>query len=135
MKEAIASSETTAINVARMLAVGFVLWLVGTIGIRIFGQYLFRPDNPISVAALLLISFPLMFLLVRKICADANVPVERWPLAGVVLLTPTFVLDTLSTILFPIFYPNIDQRAAGLYGGWIIWCIGAALLGVTLKRR
>lgn len=135
MKEAIASSETTAINVARMLAVGFVLWLVGTIGIRIFGQYLFRPDNPISVAALLLISFPLMFLLVRKICADANVPVEQWPLAGVVLLTPTFVLDTLSTILFPIFYPNIDQHAAGLYGGWIIWCIGAALLGVTLKRR
>jgi hypothetical protein len=134
MKEAIASSGTAAINVARMLAVGFVLWLVGTIGIRIFGQYLFRPDNPISVVALL-ISFPLMFLLVRKICADANVPVEQWPLASVVLLTPTFVLDTLSTILFPIFYPNIDQHAAGLYGGWIIWCIGGALLGVTVKRR
>ena len=85
--------------------------------------------------ALLLISFPLMFLLVRKICADAKVPVELWPLAGVVLLTPTFVLDTLSTILFPIVYPNIDQRASGLYGGWIIWCIGGALLGVSVKRR
>ena len=47
MKEAIAGSGTGAINIPRMLAVGFVLWLVGTIGIRIFGQYLFRPDNPI----------------------------------------------------------------------------------------
>ena len=135
MKEAIANSGTASINVARMLMVGFVLWLVGTIGIRIFGQYVFRPDNPISVVALLLISFPLMFLLVRKICADANMAVEQWPVAAVVLLTPTFVLDTLSTILFPIVYPNIDQRAAGLYGGWIIWCIGGALLGVTVKRR
>jgi hypothetical protein len=135
MKSSLASSGAVEINAPRMLVVGSVLWLLGTIGLRIFGQYIFHPDNPIAIVALLLISFPPMFLLVRKICADAKIPVEQWPLAAIVLLTPTFVMDTLSSSMFSIFYPNIDQRAAGLYGGWIIWCIGAALLGVIVKRR
>ncbi|MFZ1888886.1 MAG: DUF5367 family protein [Candidatus Binataceae bacterium] len=135
MTDTTTASAPPRINVARLLGIGFAIWFLGTIALRLIGQYLFRPESPIYIAALLLVSFPLMLLLVRRLCTDAGVRNEQLPMAAIVLMMPTFVLDTLSTVFFPIFYPNIDERAAGLYGGWIIWCIGGGLLGVILRRR
>ncbi len=133
--ESLAAGSTPAnLDVKRLLGVGFLIWVAGTVALRLFGQYILYPENPLGVALLLLISFPAMALLMRKICLDAGVPREHWPLAGILLTIPTMVLDTFSTAFFPAFYPNIPRGAAALYGGWIIWCLLGALVGVSIKR-
>jgi len=119
----------------RCLITGFVIWLVATITLRFTGQYLLFPESLVGTAALLLASFPMMAFVARRICADAALPRADWPAAGIFLVMPTLVLDTLSTVFFPIVYPNIPREAAGLFGGWMLCCCAGALLGVNLARR
>lgn len=119
----------------RVLIVGFIIWLAATIALRFTGQYVLLPTNPIAVAILLLASFPLMALVARRICADAALPREQWPAAGILLVMPSLVLDTVSTVFFPMVYPNIPGEAAALFGGWILICCAGALLGVIFARQ
>jgi hypothetical protein len=119
----------------RCLTIGFIIWLVATIALRFTGQYILHPENPVAFVALLVVSFPLMVLIARRICAGASLPREQWPAAGIFLVAPTLVLDTFSSALFPLLYPNIPLQAAGLFGGWMLWCCASALLGVNFARR
>jgi Family of unknown function (DUF5367) len=119
----------------RVLIVGFIIWLAASITLRFTGQYLLMPASPAAVAILLLASFPLMALVARRVCADAGIPREQWPAAGIMLVLPSLVLDTFSTIFFPMVYPNIPGEAAALFGGWILICCAGALLGVSLARQ
>jgi Family of unknown function (DUF5367) len=119
----------------RVLIVGFVIWLAASIVLRFAGQYVLLPASPAAVATLLLASFPLMALVARRICADAAISREQWPAAGIMLVLPSLVLDTFSTVFFPTVYPNIPAEAAALFGGWILICSAGALLGVSLTRQ
>jgi len=117
----------------RCLTTGFVIWLAATIALRFGGQYLLHPESLAAIAALLLVSFPLMAWVTRSICAA--LPRDKWPAAGIFIVMPTLVLDTFSTVFFPFAYPNIPEPAAGLFGGWILWCCAGALFGVSFARR
>jgi hypothetical protein len=121
--------------VRRCFIIGFVIWLAATVALRFIGQYLLHPENLAAVAILLVASFPLMALVARRICADASLPREQWPAAAILLVTPSLVLDTLSSAFFSIVYPNIPEQAAGLFGGWILCCCAGALLGVNFARK
>ena len=119
----------------RIFIVGIVIWLAASIVLRLAGQYLLHPDNPIAIALLLVASFPLMAWIARRICADAKMPREQWPAAAIFLVLPSLVLDTFSAAFFATVYPNISPAAAGLFGGWILCCCGGALLGVSFAPR
>jgi Family of unknown function (DUF5367) len=119
----------------RCMVIGFLIWLFGTLVLRFAGQYFLHPQNVLSIALLLLASFPLMALVARRVCSDASLPREQWPAAAIFLVTPSLVLDTFSSAFFPLVYPNMPEQAAGLFGGWILWCCAGALLGVNLARR
>jgi hypothetical protein len=46
------------------------------------------------------------------------------------------LLDAVATIWFPVAYPNIRPDAAGLFGGWLLFCNALALIGAaTFKER
>lgn len=119
----------------RCMVVGFFIWLCGTLVLRFAGQYFLYPENVLAIALLLLASFPLMALVARRVCSDASIPREQWPAAAIFLVMPTLVLDTFSSAFFPLVYPNIPEQAAGLFGGWMLWCCAGALLGANLARR
>ena len=117
----------------RVLMTGFVIWLAATIALRFGGQYLLHPESLAAIAALLLVSFPLMAWVTRSICAA--LPRDKWPAAGIFIVMPTLVLDAFSSAFFSFVYPNLPEQAAGLFGGWMLWCCAGALLGVNLGRR
>ena len=117
----------------RCLIVGLIGWLVGTLAIRFLGQFLLRPDSPLAIALLLAASFPLMALLARTVCKDASLPPERWAVGAIMLILPTLMLDTFSTLFFPLVYPNLPEQAAGLFAGWMLWSCAGALVGVNVK--
>jgi hypothetical protein len=119
----------------RCLMIGLIVWLVATIVLRFVGQYVLRPANPAATVGLLIASFPLMAFIARRICADASLPRNQWPAAAILLVMPTLVLDTFASAFFPLLYPNIPPQAAGLFGGWMMWCCAGALLGVSFAAR
>ena len=119
----------------RVVLVGFFIWLFATLVLRIVGQYFLYPQSVLAIALLLLVSFPVMAIVARRVCLDATIPREQWPAAAIFLVMPSLMLDTFSSAFFPIVYPNIPGSAAGLFGGWILWCCAGALLGVNFGRR
>jgi hypothetical protein len=111
----------------RSLVAGIVLWLVGTIGIRLAGERLLHPGHPLATLILYAVSFALMAFLVPRIVRGDRAAVT-------LLMLPTLILDGLACVFFTAVYPNVDPAAAGLFGGWMLICCGGAVVGVWLRR-
>jgi len=132
--EAICEHEFMFINI-RLLLYGLVIWMSATAALRIFGQHILRPANPVSIVILFSVSLPLMALLVRRLCRTVRLPTDQWILGAASVALPTLLLDPFSTAFFSSMYPNMAPEAAGLFGGWILWCCCGALLGGMIRLR
>ena len=116
----------------RFVIVGFVIWAGATIALRLAGQYVFRSTEPIAAVLLLLISLPLMVAVAVAVLQNA----EQRALAAIALVAPGMLLDTISSIWFSRVFPNIRADAAGLFGGWLLFCNVVVLLtAVTYAPR
>jgi len=117
----------------RLLLWGFGLWLAGTIALRVGGQHLLRPGHWTETFLLFALSFPVLAWVVRQQCRAARLPEEQWPAGAVSVVLPTVLLDPFSCVFFSRVFPNIPPEAAGLFGGWMLWCCAGALLGTALR--
>ena len=118
-----------------MLLYGFALWVVGTIGVRLAGQFLLRPGSVPATLVLYAGSILAMALLTRRLCRAVGVARREWSAAAISLALPTLLLDPFSSAFFPAVFPNVTPSAAGLFGGWMLCCCAGALLGGTLGTR
>jgi hypothetical protein len=119
----------------RHLAVwGLGLWLTGTLAVRMAGQHLFIPGGWGRMVTLFALSFPACFWLVRALCRRTALLREAWPVGAASLLLPTLVLDAFTSAFFPVVFPNVNPQMAGVFGGWMLWCCGAGLLGGLARR-
>jgi hypothetical protein len=118
----------------RLFLYGLGIWIVGTLGLRFWGQHLLHPGNTKGILILFVVSFPLMAWLVRSLCASFQVQREAWPAAAISIALPTLLLDPFSSAFFPVVFPNIAPEAAGVFGGWMLWCCAGALAGVIIGR-
>jgi hypothetical protein len=112
---------------------GFVGWLAATLALRFTGQYVLHPGNWRATLGLFAVSFLLMAWLARTVCAAIRLPDERWQAGAISLLLPTLLLDPFSSAFFSHVFPNINPTAAGLFGGWMLWCCASALVGVSFR--
>jgi hypothetical protein len=113
----------------KLLLYGFGLWLAGTILLRFAGQYLLHPGSLVSTLVLFALSFLAMAWLARRLCLRFGLPPEHWPAGAVSLALPTLVLDPFSAAFFPVVFPNMAPAAAGLFGGWMLFCCAGGLAG------
>jgi len=118
----------------KLSATGFVVWLIGTLGLRLGGQFLLKPGHRESIGLVFLISLPLMALLVRRICQRSGIARDLWPAAGISIVAPTLLLDPFSTLFFASVFPNMPSDAAPLFAAWMLWCCAGGLAGAVLKR-
>jgi len=118
----------------RLLLSGLAIWAVATGALRLGGQYILRPGDWTGTAILFAVSFPLMAWVVRRLCRRALPRREDWPVGAVSVALPTLLLDPFSSWLFPVVFPNMAPAVAGAFGGWMLWCCAAALVGVTVGR-
>ena len=119
----------------RLFVYGLAIWLAATAALRITGQHLLHPGNWAGTVALFAVTFPLIALLVRRLCASIHLRREDWPAGAISILLPTLILDPFSSAFFPVVFPNIAPQAGGLFGGWMICCCAGALVGVMIRRR
>ncbi len=117
----------------RFLAIGFALWLAGTLLLRLAPERFLRPDRDASTLILYAVSFALMFALIRWRLVSTLGPNEA-PAAVIALLLPTLILDAFSSAFFSAVFPNLSAGAAGLFGGWMLISCGGAVAGVLWPR-
>jgi hypothetical protein len=113
---------------------GVAGWAIATVLLRVAGQHLLPPRDAIGTLVLFAASAPVMVGTVRVLCARLEPRRDVWPAAAVALLLPTLLLDPFSSAFFPLVFPNIPREAAGVFGGWMLWCCATGLAGVTLTR-
>jgi hypothetical protein len=120
----------------RVATVGFFIWLLATIALRLAGQWIVNPSSVSAILTLLVFSAPAMFVLPRRIFARLALDPDQYAPAAIALVAPGMILDTISAIWFAQIFPNMRPDAAGLFGGWLLGCNVCALLGaVTVRRR
>ena len=114
----------------RMVITGFIIWAVATIALRLGGQYVF---GRLPALLLLLVTFPIMAFLARALL-QRYVTMEQRAVAAIALVAPGMLLDTISTVWFPLIFPNIRIGCSGLFGGWLLFCNVVVLLTAVLYR-
>ncbi len=118
----------------RLFLYGLAGWLAATIALRFGGQFLLRPGDWTRTLIVFAVSFPLMSLLVRRLCSGVRMRREDWLAGAVIVLLPTLLLDPFSSAFFPSVFPNMSPDMAGVFGGWMLWCCAGALVGASIRR-
>lgn len=117
----------------RVLRIGILLWIVGTVAIRLGGRGLLHSNRPVTTLILYLASFVAMALLVPRIFRRLGLEEGSWPTAATLLMLPTLIPDPFSCVFFNLLFPNVEPGAAGVFGGWILIFCGGAVAAVWLK--
>lgn len=117
----------------RVLAVGILIWIAGTLAIRLWGEYFLLPGRPGVTLLLYLVCFPAMLLLSRSVCRWLLADRKSWVRGVGFLILPTLILDPLSCLFFAQVFPNVAPAAAGVFGGLMLICCGGAVAGVLVK--
>jgi Family of unknown function (DUF5367) len=117
----------------RALLVGTLLWITGTLAIRLGGHHLLRASRTSHTLILYVVSFVLMAWLMRRICSRLGLEKDAWPKAATLVMLPTLILDPFSCVFFTTVFPNLDLSSAGAFGGWMLICCAGAVTGVWVK--
>jgi hypothetical protein len=115
----------------RIAITGIIIWVLASLVLRLAGQYVFRHSSNAAAISLLLISLPLMVIVARTVLGRLRTAEQR-AMGAIVLIAPGMALDTVSTIWFAAVFPNIRPDAAGLFGGWLLFCNVTVLLAAIL---
>jgi hypothetical protein len=122
------SHTTPRFTLAPYFGIGFLVWLVATVLMRLDGQYFFRPDN----AALMLFNFIAMLiampLLALAIFRWRRVPASQRAVVALAVAVPGMLLDVLTTYFFVQVFPNVSATGAGAWGAWLLFSYALFLL-------
>jgi hypothetical protein len=105
---------------SKLFLYGLAIWIAATAALRLRGQHLLRPGDPART------------LILFGICRRLQLPRDQWLSGAFWLLLPTLLLDPFSSAFFPVVFPNMAPEAAGVFGGWMLWCCAGGLLGVAM---
>lgn len=117
-----------------IFSLGLLIWVAGTVIIRVEGHYLLRPAHTLQTILLYIVSLVAMLFLVQGIGAWLKIEQRDWIRVAGWLALPTLLLDPLSCIFFNRMFPDVDPAAAGIFGGWmLVSCCGAMLGGLLIR--
>jgi hypothetical protein len=113
----------------------FLIWLIATSILRLWGHTFFIPSALIMSVNFL---WSLFFLppLVYGIFRWQNVLPQQRQDAAICLAVPGMLLDVLTTYFFPQVFPNMLPAVDGAFGAWLLWGYAIVLItGLITSRR
>lgn len=115
-------------SMTRYAVLGIAIWAAATIALRVAGRVIF--EHPLALFA---VSFVAMLTLAAIVLPNADAGVRAR--AAIALATPGMLLDAVSAVAFARVFPNIAPDAAGLFGGWLLFCNALMLAAAVAFRR
>ena len=112
----------------RYAAIGIGVWAAATIALRLAGAFVFAHPLPLFAVSFFAMVALALVVLPR---ADAGTRAR----AAIALATPGMLLDAVSASAFNSGFPNIRADAAGLFGGWLLFCNAVVLVAAVAVRR
>ena len=106
---------------------GFLVWLIATVIVRISGQHLLDPDQPVIVVFLFLGTVPLIAAVTIPIYDWRQVSLHDRPTAAILMSLPGLLIDVVVLLAFPTIFPNLGD-VAGIFGAWLLWAYSLVLI-------
>jgi hypothetical protein len=118
----------------RFVWIGLALWLLATLAIRLWGQYVFRTRSAAEWALLfgvtaVVIAVPISLLVRRLPTGEAGLR------AAVLVALPGLLLDTGIVLWFRSVFPNLPEMAGMPFAALLLWAYAIALLAGVWPRR
>lgn len=107
----------------------FLVWLIATAIVRLWGHTFFIAENNLSMGGSFLFSLLCLPLLTYGLFRWKKVQPDQRRDAAICLAIPGMLLDVVTTYFFALVYPNVLPSADGAYGAWLLW--GYALVLIT----
>lgn len=117
-----------------LVGVGLAVALVAGLVFRIVGQLVLDPTRPLLVAAVFVATVPVMWLLAVGIFRWRGHSGGARREAAAILVVPGMLIDTVSTALFSVVYPNMEPTAGPLFGGLLLLAYATVLVAGFLSR-
>lgn len=118
-----------------LLGLGFAVWLVATIAVRLVGGVVLDPARPRVVAGLFVLAIPAVAALTIALFRwlDPNVPTRTE--AATLLVLPGMVLDAIVVPFYEGVFPTIEPEGAASLGGLLLLTYAIVLLvGVVTEE-
>ena len=107
----------------------FLIWLIATAIMRLWGHTFFIVENNLSMGGSFLFSLLCLPPLTYGLFRWQKVQPDQRRDAAICLTIPGMLLDVVTTYFFAQAYPNVLPTADGAYGAWLLW--GYALVLIT----
>ena len=107
---------------------GFLIWLLATLAVRVAGQFLLQPDSVFMMSLLYLATIPVIAAVTYPVYRWQNLNSDRRKEAAMLFVLPGILLDAFVVLGFARAFPNVTGQADGLFGAWLLWAYGLALL-------
>lgn len=128
-KVVMTESRDKRISYGFFFGMSFLIWLMATVVMRLWGHTFFIPDSNLSMVSSFLFSLTCLPLLVYAIFHWQKVLPRQRQEAAICLAIPGMLLDVVTTYCFAQAFPNILPTADGAFGAWLLW--GYAIVLVT----
>jgi hypothetical protein len=110
------------------LAVGFVVWLIATLTVRLVGTRAFDPTAPLLVAGLFVVTVPAMIALTLLIFRWRATPTPARPRAAGLLVAPGLLLDAFVLPLHATVFPAMPLGGVPFFGGFLLLAYGVVIV-------
>jgi hypothetical protein len=120
-KSVMAESRNQQLSYGFFCAISVLIWLSGTLALRLWGQIFFIPNNNLSMAGSFLFSLLFLPTLIYGIFRWQGVQPHQRQEATICLTIPSMFLDVLTVYFFTQIFPNLLPTVARAFGAWLLW--------------
>lgn len=118
-----------------MVWIGLAVWLVGTLFVRLAGQFLFNPGEP-ALLGLFILSIPLIWALTYPFYQRYRLANSaQRSQAALRLVTLPVLLEVPSFLFHELVYPNMGLERMAIYAAYIFYFYGLVLLTAFIGRQ
>jgi hypothetical protein len=128
-------SRDRRISYGFFFCMSFLIWLIATVVMRLWGHTFFITNSNLSMISSFLFSLTCLPLLVYAIFQWKKVPPHQRQEAAICLAIPGMLLDVVTTYCFAQAFPNVMPTADGAFGAWLLWGYAIVLATGLITSR
>lgn len=110
------------------LVFGFSIFLIATLIVRFWGQYIFIEENNLIIGSLYLGTLPALYFLVTGVFNRFKLNSETQLRSSILMALPAMLCDTFCIKFHAIVFPLLTVEQSILLGSWVLWVYSFTIL-------